>query len=135
VRFLGEVRSALVRVSTYLGVANFLVLMGIVARWLHGVVSPGFPFLLWMACAFVVLVCLVAFGAWVDRRFIWRQELAIAAQQNPVAGLVVLLAEESLRGTPHESEAQRLIEEMSKRRKVVVKPAGGSRRQVPGGDV
>jgi hypothetical protein len=127
-RQMARVRTGLARVSSYLSLANFGILLGIVLKWLHGVVAPDIWFVVWMAGGYTIAAALVVVVALIDHKFVWPQEMGVSQSVNPLTTLPVLhvvwvLSELRARGVDTEGIREEVIEalRMSGRHKEFLK--------------
>lgn len=91
---LASIRSGLMRMSSYMGMINFLILMGIVLRWVHGSIAPDANFLLWMISGFIFTATGLVIAAWIDRKWIWPREVGINQKVNKITVVWALQAAE-----------------------------------------
>lgn len=90
-RTFASIRMGATRVSSYLGLANFAMLFGVVLRWAHGWAAPDVWFPGWMVGGYVLATIGVAVLAWIDRRFVWGHEQSISQSVNPMSRVQPLM--------------------------------------------
>lgn len=89
---MANTRSGLVRVSSYMGLMNFLILIGIALRWVHSVMAPDVWFPVWMGGGFFLAFIGLGLMAWIDRRWVWPREIGINQGVNPITAVWAIQA-------------------------------------------
>lgn len=90
-RFLAEMKVGWVRISAYLGILNFIMILGI---WL----DRHYP--AYVVPAYVLTFVLALVGIWIDRRLIWPNEAGISESVS------VLKITECIRSAKHIVESE-----------------------------